>query len=68
MSAASQRHYMVRAFDFSVWEAVVLAESRDEALAKAQAMYAMDGCGQPDAFIQVDRDVDWEAYALVEER
>lgn len=67
MSPASQRYYMVRAFDFSIWQVVVMAESRDAALAKAQSMYATDGFGNTDAFAQVDRDIDWEAYALVED-
>jgi hypothetical protein len=58
---------MVRAFDYSIWQVVVMAESRDAALAKAQAMYAIDGSGNADSFAQVDRDVDWEAYALVED-
>ncbi len=68
MSAPSQRYFMVRAFDFSVWQVVVMAENRDAALAKAQSMYATDGFGNTDAFAKVDCEVDWEAYALVEDR
>ncbi len=43
MSPAATRRYIVRFFDWTLFETVVLASNKREALAKAIAMYNTNG-------------------------
>jgi len=67
MSPANSNHFVVRAHDYDLWQVVVVAKDRDDALAKAKSMYATDGFGNTDAFVHFDRSIDWEAFELVPE-
>ncbi|GMO47842.1 hypothetical protein BwSF12_54960 [Bradyrhizobium ottawaense] len=43
MSPAATRRYVVSFTDYAVHETVVLADSKDAAIAKARAIYEMNG-------------------------
>ena len=64
MSPASKR-FVVRAIDYDVWEIVIAADSHDEALKKAEAIYLTDDFGGSNAFDLADTYVTWDAVRLV---
>jgi hypothetical protein len=43
MNPVSSRRYRVKFIDYSIFEVFVLAESKADALVKAQALYVADG-------------------------
>ena len=67
MSWAAHQRYIVSAFDYDLWQVVVEAGSREDAVRKAQAIYEIDGFGNTDAFTLLDRKVRWSAEPLVRE-
>ncbi|MCR6736598.1 MAG: hypothetical protein NVV83_22055 [Afipia sp.] len=62
MSPVTSRRYNVRFVDWTLYETVVFADSEDDAVAKAQALYHADGLG---AFtFKTVGDEGWEAEIL----
>lgn len=46
MSPASSRRYIVGFESWTVYQTVVLAKSKDEAIAKGKALYDLNGLGE----------------------
>lgn len=62
MSPVISHRYSVRFVDWTLYETVVLADSEDDAIAKAQALYYADSLG---AFtFKAVGDEGWEAEIL----
>ncbi|MGJ4925967.1 hypothetical protein ACQR1I_11660 [Bradyrhizobium sp. HKCCYLS2038] len=65
MSPAATRRYTVQFEDWTVYEATVFASTATEAIAKAKAIYSLNGLAE---FSTVERgDALWRARCLDEE-
>lgn len=62
MSPVTSRRYSVRFTDWTLYETIVLADSEDDANAKAQALYHADGLGA--LTFRTVGDEGWEAEIL----
>ncbi len=67
MSPVSSSRFLVKCFDYEEWAVVVEAESREDAMRKAEAIYLTDSLGTMDGFEQVRSDFGWDARPLVGE-
>lgn len=59
MSPAATRRYRVSFIDYELHETIVLADSEEAAIAKAVAMYELNGLAEFDS--SAAHGIDWEA-------
>ncbi|MBH5371054.1 hypothetical protein [Bradyrhizobium glycinis] len=67
MSPISSSRFLVKCFDCEEWAIVVEADSREDAIRKAEAIYLTDSLGTMDGFELVRSDFGWSARPLVQE-
>lgn len=67
MSPVSSSRFLVKCFDYEEWAVVVEAESREDAIRKAEAIYLTDSLGTMDGFELIRSDFGWSARPLIQE-
>lgn len=65
MSPSHLERYVVSAYDYGLWQVVVEAFSKRDAINKAQAIYCFNGF--TDEFAFIDDNVSWSATPLLSE-
>ncbi|MHC2278700.1 hypothetical protein ACVME8_005311 [Bradyrhizobium diazoefficiens] len=67
MSPVSSSRFLVKCFDYEEWAVVVEAESRENAVRKAQAIYLTDSLGATNRFELIRSDFGWSARPVIQQ-
>jgi len=67
MSPVTSSRFLVKCFDYEEWGVIVEAESREDAIRKAEAIYLTDSLGTMDGFELIRSDFGWSARPLIQE-
>lgn len=66
MSPVTSSRFLVKCFDYEEWGVIVEAESREDAIRKAEAIYLTDSLGTMDGFELIRSAFGWDARPLVQ--